>query len=310
MPAPAYGTKQNALVPKLAGDTLPKAKPPAAPSPTGAVPVPDGVLTSTAPAGAPPAPAASPTNRPPTPETLTPPGGAIPAPTTSVPVPGMGAPNTAPTLTPTDPNNPLTGQTIAPGAGVDRFALAMDRFDQFAKGSDPAYQAALRDANRYGAANGRLGSGMLRTSFGDLANQRSLALDTEKRGLLSDAIEGTVGDARFATGVAQQQQGFQSGQQQQAFENELRRLGFDDDLLNSAFGRALMQWQAGNTGGTGSGTILTGAGQAGDTGRDAMSALDAWLAERARTQGRLPGSPATPAGVTFGGGVTRPPGSV
>ena len=293
--------KQNALDPKLAGDMIPKlapkpvapapgvpqpaapAVPPAVPAPTSAPgqpqagpvvtaqPIGTGPLTETVENLAPPAPAA------------------VPAP---APPAQPSAPSVSPTLTPTDPANPLTGQTIAPAQGVDHFRLAQERFDTFAKGSDPAYQAALRDAKRVGAAAGGLGSGMLRTSIGDYAANRANSLDVEKRRTFSDAIENTVGDARFATGVSQQQQGFQNEQQQQAFMNKLREMGFDDDLLNSAFGRALMQWQAGNTGGTGSNTILSGAGQAGDTGRDAMSALEAWLAERGRAGGQRP--PVTP----------------
>ena len=301
MPLP-LPTKQNALVPKLAGDVTPKTPgapgQPRVPAPLGtpAVPAaPTGMIPTPPPIGVPEGPTAVPAPRQPQGETFAPPTG-LPAPNQPV-----APPDVSPTLTPTDPNDPLTGKTIAPGRGLDHFALADERFDTFAKGTDPAYQAALRDAKRVGAAAGGLGSGMLRTSLGNELNLRNTQLDTEKRGLFSDALEDTVGDARFATGIAQDQQRFQSGQQQQLFENELRRMGFDDDLLNSAFGRALMQWQAGNTGGTGSGTILSGAGQAGDTGRDAMSALDAWIAAR----NRIPGAGGGP--VPTGQPVLRPP---
>ena len=325
MALPLPTVKQNALVPKLAGDAIPKLAPkPVAPPAAPGVPKQEAPIGPPAPATAVPAPAYAPGQPKAGPVgtqinpagpltetvgTLTPPGPVVAPPTVAppaaVPAPQtpLAAPTVAPTLTPTDPDNPLTAQTIAPASGVDHFRLAQERFDTFAQGSDPAYQAALRDAKRVGAAAGGLGSGMLRTSLGDYAANRANALDVEKRRTFADAIENTVGDARFATGVAQQQQGFQSDQQRQAFENELRRMGFDDDLLNSAFGRALMQWQAGNAGGTGSGTILSGANQAGNTGRDAMTALEEWLAERNRAGTSAP----TPPGALGGFNPYKPP---
>jgi hypothetical protein len=221
-------------------------------------------------------------------------GSALPAPTagavpvggttTAVPASGPAAPQGVGNgvgLTPTNPANPLTGQTIAPANTVDRFALAQQRFDTFAKSTDPAYQSALRQANRMGAAGGQLGSGELRTDFGNLANARGLALDTSRDSLFQDALGGTIDDAYRNVGIAQQQQGFQQGQQQQAFENELRRLGFSEDMLNSAFGRSLQQWMAGQTGGTGSGTVLAGANATGNAGSDALAALEAFARQRA-----------------------------
>ena len=233
-------------------------------------------------------------------------------PSGAIPVPGGLQPTIEPTnptnaagggvtLRPTDPNNPLTGQTITPGSTADRWQLAQQKFDQFVEGTDPAYKAALRDANRMGAAAGGLGSGQLRTNIGDLAATRGREMDLSKRGFLTDALEGSIGDAWKEIGLTQQQQGFQSEQQQRAFENELRRMGFDDDLLNSEFGRNLQTWMAGQTGGTGSGTILTGAGQAGDQGRDAMEALTQWLAERARTTGGQLPQPSPTSTTVYGG---------
>lgn len=176
-------------------------------------------------------------------------------------------------LTPTDPNNPLTGQTIARDPLVDRFNLAQERFNTFAQATDPQYQSALRQAQRLGAASGGLGSGMLRTDLGNLAGQRDLQMRTAQQGFLQDALEGTIGDQFRDVGVAQQQQGFQNMQQQQAFENELRRMGFTDQMLNSAFGRALQAYMAGQTGGTGSGTTLAVGNQYQQSGQDALGAL-------------------------------------
>lgn len=181
---------------------------------------------------------------------------------------GPGAAGTA-----TDPNNPLTAQTLSRAPTADRFQLAQDRFAQFTEQTDPAYKAALRDTMRAGAAAGGLGSGQLRTSLGDAGNQRDLNLRTAERGFLTDALEGTIADSFGDVGIAQQQQGFQNQQQQQAFENELRRLGFDDAMINSAFGRGLSQWQAGQAGGTGSATGMAVGGQNAQAGGDALQGL-------------------------------------
>lgn len=276
------------------GPTFPQVFPGAKSNQPGAVtPIGTPPLTSTAGDGfGAPAPT-------PTPAPVAPAG----PPITSTAGDGFGSPPFAPTpapttsggvgLTPTNPANPLTGQTITPGV-TDRFALARQKFDQFVESSDPAYKAALRDANRYGAANGMLGSGGLRTEFGNLANTRDLNLRTAERGYLTDALQGTIDDSRFATGVAQQQQGFQSEQQQRAFENELRRLGFSEDLINSAFGRALQTFNAGNTGGTGAGTMLGGAASAGAGAGASTDALAELLRQLAAS--RPPATTTRPAG--------------
>lgn len=180
-------------------------------------------------------------------------------------------PSPAPfTTTPTNPNNALSAQTIAAGPGVDRFAVAQEKYDTFVKGTDPSYQAALRDASRRGAAMGGIGSGQLRSTFGDLATDRTNAIGNERSKLFTDALLGSVDDGRFATGVAQQQQGSQIGQQ------------------NDAFNRSLQQWMAGQSGGTGSGTALSGANAAGNGSQDALAALQAWYAQ----QGQQPTAPA------------------
>lgn len=177
----------------------------------------------------------------------------------------------------TNPNDPLTGRTIARTPEQDRFQIAQQKFNTFVESTDPQYKAALRDANRYGAATGRLGSGELRTSFGDLAGQRDLQLRTQGNTFLQNALEGTIGDQFGDIGIAQQQQGFQNQQQQQAFENELRRLGFSEDMINSAFGRALQTYSAGQGGGTGSASgIAVGQNQF-NQGSDALAALNALI---------------------------------
>ena len=199
-------------------------------------------------------------------------GPTSPVPATSIPTPPPSAP-TAPTpaapsapagpggvtLTPTDPNNPLTGQTITPGSLADRFKLAQDRFATFASGTEPAYQAALRDANRMGAAQGRLGSGDLRTSFGDLALNRSRDLTNSRDNLFQNALEGTIGDAWNGIGLAERQQGFQNQQQQQAFQEALQR------------------FMAGQSGGSGAATGMGYGSEVAGQGQGALDAFNEWM---------------------------------
>jgi len=150
-----------------------------------------------------------------------------------------------PSLTPTDPANSLTAQTISAGPTADRFGIAQQKWDDFQKSTDPQYQATMRDAERQSAAMGGLGSGMLRTSLGDITNQRQLAMDTQKNNFLQDALTGSIGDAYNNVGIAQQQQGFQQGQQQNAFNQAITGLNTQDALTNSSFGRSLQQLLAG-----------------------------------------------------------------
>ena len=243
---------------------------------------------------------------------LHPTGAATPLPAaqplTPMPAQGLG-PGAAGTAT--DPNNALTTQTLARAPGADRFQLAQDRFQTFTQQTDPAYQAALRDANRMGAAAGGLGSGQLRTSFGNLANQRANQLDTGRDTFMQNALEGTIADSFGDVGIAQQQQGFQNQQQQQAFQNELARLGFDDSMANSAFGRALQTFMAGQTGGTGANTSLAVGNQLTGQGNDALGTLNNLIKQQSATTPGIGTPPFNPnAGIPqpqvfpwMGGGV-------
>ena len=201
-------------------------------------------------------PSADPTS--PTPAVPT----SLPTPSPTAPTPAAPAAPAAPgqvTLTPTDPNDSLTTKTITPGSLADRFKLAQDRFATFANSTEPAYQAALRDANRMGAAQGRLGSGDLRTSFGDLAQGRSRDLMNSRDNLFQNALEGTIGDTWNGIGLAERQQSFQNQQQRDAFE------------------RMLQQFYAGQAGGTGSASQAGYGGQVAGQGQDALAAFNEWM---------------------------------
>lgn len=292
--APKKPKLPTAMVAAMPATTTPK------PAPYGAkaMPAAPGVLTSSAGDGF----GASPGGEP-APTGLT----AMPAPVPiQSPVPTQApaatpapVPNASPvSLTPTNPENPLTAQTITPGQGADRFALAQQKYDQFVQSTDPSYQAALRNAKRVGAASGGLGSGQLRTSIGDLAGQRANAMDVQRQGVFTDALGGSIDDAWKSIGLSERQQGFQNQQQQQAFENELRRLGFSEDMINSAFNRGLQSYQAGQAGGTGSGTMQSGASNYAGQGQDALDALNNLTRQRASQPGTTAPAP-TPASQIY-----------
>lgn len=112
-----------------------------------------------------------------------------------------GAPATAPL--PTEyPSAPSTT-----GTPQNRLQLATTAFDTFAKSTAPQYTADLREATQKAAGAGALGSGQLRTTYGNLANQRALALDTERSNLINSATAATIGDQQAARGLDISQQG-------------------------------------------------------------------------------------------------------
>lgn len=150
------------------------------------------------------------------------------------------------TATPTDPDNDLRGQTITPGPALDRFAIAQSQLKTFNDKTQPYYESALRSANRQAAATGRLGSGQLRTSLGDLANQRNLQLETQGQEFLNGALEGSAADSQANLAALLAEQQFQSQQQGQAFNQNVVGQQLQDALTNSAFGRALSLLGAGN----------------------------------------------------------------
>lgn len=90
------------------------------------------------------------------------------------------------------------------GQPQNRLQLAETAFDTFAKSTAPQYTADLRQATQQAAGAGNLGSGNLRTTYGNLANQRALALDTEKSNLINQATSATIQDqqAQDATRIA------------------------------------------------------------------------------------------------------------
>ena len=164
-------------------------------------------------------------------------------------LPGIGAaPSGAFTTKPTDPNNPLTSQTIDYGDLTNRFKVAQDELANWNKTSDPQFQADLRDAMRKAAAGGALGSGMLQTSLGDITANRELQRQGMGTSFLNNALTGSIQDAKDRTALAERQQGFQADQQRTAFGQGVTEAQLNEALTSGAFQRALQQLVAGSSG--------------------------------------------------------------
>jgi hypothetical protein len=259
--------KQTSTGPKVAATPSPlPGAPPAAPAP-GTPPIP-GV----------PSPS-------PVPGTAGLPGPAPALPPAGTPTPrSMVAPNTAPTLTSTDPNNPLTGQTIDFGPLADRFKVAQSELENWNKTTDPQFQADLRRAMQKAAAGGALGSGMLQTGLGDIALNR----ETQRQGMgtsfLNNALTGTIGDAKDRAALAERQQGFQAGQQGTAFNQAVTQAQLEDQLTGNQFQRELQKLIAGSSGNPAD-IQLALSNIFGNAGSDASNALSGLISGKTANSG-------------------------
>jgi len=172
--------------------------------------------------------------------------------TAATPFTGANIPTTgnayAPQTSAVTPENALTGQQISVAPTADRFALAQQKLSDFVNQSNPAYQAALREATQRSAAAGGLGSGMLRTSYGNAELARENQLNTTRNQFLTDALQGTIGDAYQNAQIAAQQQGFQNQQQQQAFANAMAQQELANQMQQQGFNQAQQQLNSGSSG--------------------------------------------------------------
>lgn len=161
----------------------------------------------------------------------------------------------------------MNGQVDSALAGVtstpDRYKLAQDEFGTYASATDPAYAKSQRDAEKYASATGTNGSGMLNTSFGDLALARGRDLQNERDTLFNTAQQSTMADRQATLAAALGTQG-QTNSQDAANRGEQRTERqyqadagntalsqaeqaalVNDQLTNSAFGRSATQAQMG-----------------------------------------------------------------
>jgi hypothetical protein len=236
---------------------------------------------------------------------------------TSVSVGNTVLPNQDPRLTGTQSAVDTASQSLA---NVDRTKLAQQMFDTFTQSTNPAYEASIRDATRAAAGAGRIGSGQLRTSYGNLANQRNLQLGTAQQQFMQDALEGSIGDQFNKVNALSGLEGQQYGEGADT-NNQLRtERGYQTDLSQQAFNNALTQWrqrQADQQQKFGQGITTLGLADAnnpagtiaalGAQGVDPsiLAILSSSLAQR---QGSTGVTTPTPNGGTYNGSVPLPPG--
>lgn len=127
-------------------------------------------------------------------------------------------------LTPTNPQNDLRGQTIGVGPTANRVGIANADLQNWQQQQAPIFNANLRNATQQAAGAGQLGSGQLRTSLGDLAYNQNQATNAAMGNFTQQALTGSIGDAYQNVGIAQQQQQNQEQQQNQTFNQGLESL--------------------------------------------------------------------------------------
>lgn len=79
-------------------------------------------------------------------------------------------------------------------AAVDRFELAKQKLAEFRASTAPDYEQDLRKATELSARMGQGRSGIQRTRYGDIALDRERSIRDQESRLLTDALEGTIGD--------------------------------------------------------------------------------------------------------------------
>lgn len=76
----------------------------------------------------------------------------------------------------------------------DRYGMARKYYDDFSAETEGDFDRSLKKATDLGAAHGRLGSGILTNSYGDLAERRLRDKEGAKARFLNEATEGTIRD--------------------------------------------------------------------------------------------------------------------
>lgn len=126
----------------------------------------------------------------------------------------------------------------------DRYQTAQSQFDTFAKSTEPQYQADLADATKLASANGTLGSGMLGDRYGSIANQRALALDTQRNNFLTDALNGSIDDRYRSLGAFDTVAGDTAQQEANARNEQRTERGYQYGTSQDATQTAIQQYQA------------------------------------------------------------------
>jgi hypothetical protein len=170
-----------------------------------------------------------------------------------------------------DPNADMRNTSVLPTDAVDRGKLVDDRFKNYLSGALPEFQRKLRGTFQDNAAMGRLGSGQLATSVGDLDLNAQREANQTYSDLTSNAAEGSIQDARNNRNEYRNERDYQGGLENQAYNRGIQGVTLEDALTNSAFGRSQAQNAAGQANSPTStmellsqifGQQATGAGQA------------------------------------------------
>lgn len=150
--------------------------------------------------------------------------------------------STAPTLTPTDPGNPLTAQTISTNPTANRFSIANQQLqDTIHNTLDPQFKADMLAADAHDFGQGRGVSGMHRTGIGNLELAKANNENQLASSFLNPALAGTISDQENAASRAERQQTFQKSQQDDLFGQNVTTKQLEDQLTNSAANRAAQQ---------------------------------------------------------------------
>lgn len=176
-------------------------------------------------------------------------GGATGTPPSTAPgsTSSSARPNAGVGLTPTDPLNALTQQTITPNNTVDRVKLARDAYNSAVTNDlNPQFQADLRDTAAQSFGAGRGVSGMNRTRLGNVQSDFERTKANLENNLITGATNGSIDDMYKNLGIAQQQQGFQAGQEQTAFNQNYSVQQLSDSERQQLFNEAMQQFYAGN----------------------------------------------------------------
>lgn len=231
-------------------------------------------------------------------------------------VPDSTAPSTGNAITDFGPGNDLVGSQINPqqtareattagqvdtaaqslANAPDRGQIALDYLKNLDQQQANQRQLGIQDIGRSAAKFGRIGSGVVTTSLGDLQSQLNQQREQSLRQLAADAASGTMSDNLNRLGALSGLEGQQFGQNQSA-RNELRtergyQYGLSQDALNQQIQNRLLQDQLLNSA-TNRGVSVAGAnqslsnqyGQQAAAGQDAISQALATLGqEYARSQ--------------------------
>jgi hypothetical protein len=122
--------------------------------------------------------------------------------------------------------------------------IATQEYQTFAAQTDPSYQLALQQANQQGAAEGTEGSGQLRTSYGNLANQRNLQLEGEQQTLMQQALQGTEADQTANLSALTSTQNADVSAESTANQQLDEQQTYQTQLSEQAFTNALQQYEA------------------------------------------------------------------